>query len=258
MRCAYLQWLILPLFSLTLPLEKTCSQFGLPLSIPSPRNSPCSVLYKSQRRSASTSLSCIMPAVYFERAHPSSVSRWDRSQPFFKRLWNRLSSYQPDFTASTSTIIIQVAAFVALAFFTLFLALLIASVGLCCSSTVFIIGHAVLRRSHNHLLEGVPLLWSFKVGLVGNTITSVAVSLVLLLATIVMPPAVQILRYLLVSAFVPIAGAIGAIILDSTKELVEGAVVAGCLGSAVLVAAALAVFMLGALITLLFPCLSRN
>ncbi|KAK0222684.1 hypothetical protein EDD85DRAFT_860708 [Armillaria nabsnona] len=199
-----------------------------------------------------------MPAVYFERAHPSSASSWDRSQPFFKRLWNHLSSYTPDFAASTSTIILQVAIFVALAFFTFLLVLLIASVGLCCSSTVFIIGHAVLCRSHNHLLEGVPLLWSFKVGLVGNTITSVAFSLVLALATTVMPPAVQILRYLLVSAFVPIAGAIGAIILDSTKELVEGAVVAGCLGSAVLVAAALAVFMLGVLVTLLFPCLSRN
>ncbi|KAK0434106.1 hypothetical protein EV421DRAFT_1909607 [Armillaria borealis] len=199
-----------------------------------------------------------MPAVYFKRAHTSSASRQDESQPFIKRLWNRLSYYKPDLTAPTSTIILQVATFVALAFFTFLLVLLIVGVGLCCSATVFIIGHAVLRRTHNHLLESVPLLWSFKVGLVGNAITSVAVSLVLLLATTVMPPAVQILRYLLVSAFVPIAGAIGAVILDSTKELVEGAVVAGCLGSAVVAAAALAVFILGALITLLFPCLSRN
>ncbi|KAK0448957.1 uncharacterized protein EV420DRAFT_1647235 [Desarmillaria tabescens] len=172
-----------------------------------------------------------MPTVHLEHAYPTS-SRRDRSQPFFKRLWNYLSSYTPDLTAPTSTIILQVATFVALAFFTLFLVLLIVSVGLCCSSTVFIIGHAVLRRSHNHLLEGVPLLWSFKVGLVGNTITFVGVSLVLSLAAVVMPQAVQILRCLLVSAFVPVAGAIGAAILGSTKDLVEGAVVAGCLGTA--------------------------
>ncbi|SJL14071.1 uncharacterized protein ARMOST_17526 [Armillaria ostoyae] len=194
------------------------------------------------------------PPKIWEVARPTT-SRRVGSQPFFKRLWNHLSSYKPDFTAPTSTIIIQVATFVALAFFMLLLVLFIAGVGLCCSSTVFIIGHAVLRRIHNHLLEGVPLVWSFKVGLVGNAITSVAVSFVLLLATTVMPPAVQILRYLLVSAFVPVAGAIGAVILDSTKELVEGAVVAGCLGSAVVAAAALAVFILG---VLLFPCLSRN
>ncbi|KAK0471598.1 hypothetical protein IW261DRAFT_1511473 [Armillaria novae-zelandiae] len=182
----------------------------------------------------------------------------DRSQPFFKRLWDHLSPYKPDFTAPASTVILQVATFVALAFFTLVLVLVLTGVGLCCCSTVFVIGHAVLRRVHNHLLEGVPLLWSFKVGLVGSMITSVAIGVVLSLAKTVMPQLVQIIDYLLVSAFFLIAGAIGAVILDSTKELLEGAVVAGCLGSAVLVAAALAVLILGVLVTLVFPCLSRH
>ncbi|KAK0196212.1 hypothetical protein F5146DRAFT_997671 [Armillaria mellea] len=201
-----------------------------------------------------------MPAAYFERPHPSSPSEREtlRSQPFFNRLLDRLSPYKPDFTAPTSTIITQVTIFVVLAFITVLLVLILISVGLCYCSTVFIIGHAVLRRTHNHLLEGVPLLWSFKVGLVGSIITSVASSLVLSLAKTVIPRAALIVEYLLASAFIPIAGAIGAVILDSTKELVEGAVVAGCLGSVVTVAAALAILILGVLITLVFPCLSRN
>ncbi|KAK0481102.1 hypothetical protein EDD18DRAFT_1436399 [Armillaria luteobubalina] len=188
----------------------------------------------------------------FERAHFSSVGEQDTSQPFFKRLWNHLSPYKPDFAASTSTIILQVTIFVALAFFTLLLVLVFTGVGLCCCSTVFVIGHAVLRRAHNHFLEGVPLLWSFKVGLVGSMITSVAISIVLSLAKAIMPQLAQIIDYLLMSAFFPVAGAIGAVILGSTKESVEGAVVAGCLGSAVLVAATVAVLILGVSLTLVF------
>ncbi len=106
----------------------------------------------------------------------------------------------------------------------------------CSSATVNIIGHAILRAFESHFLAGIPLLWTFKIGLVGSSVLAGGVGLLHLLVALCCPDLLVLIPARLLSlAFSTTAAAIGTAILGPT-ELLRGAAVAGFIGEIIILA----------------------
>ncbi|SJL14032.1 uncharacterized protein ARMOST_17484 [Armillaria ostoyae] len=106
----------------------------------------------------------------------------------------------------------------------------------CSSATVNIIGHAILRAFESHFLAGVPLLWTFKIGLVGSSVLAGGVGLLYLLVALSCPELLVLIPTRLLSlAFSTTAAVIGTAILGPT-ELLRGAAVAGFIGEIIILA----------------------
>ncbi|KAG7450092.1 uncharacterized protein BT62DRAFT_623407 [Guyanagaster necrorhizus] len=122
--------------------------------------------------------------------------------------------------------------------------LLLMGIVVCSAATVNIVGHAILQAFQSHFLADVPLLWSFKIGLVGNAVLIVGTGLLFLLVQLCCPVLLVLFPdRLLTLAFSTTAAVIGTAILGPT-ELLRGAAVAGAIGETIALAFANALSVL--------------